>query len=54
MAKAMPASLMPRRFSAASTAIRTSDTSTGWSRANPQAEPRFCTPEETDTATVST
>ena len=54
MANATPASRMPRRFIAASTATTVTATPTGWSRANGQAEPMFATPDETDTATVST
>src|SRR5262249_47262660 len=52
--KAVPASRIPRRFNAARTATSVSATPTGWSRANGQAAPMFATPEETDTATVST
>ena len=53
-ANARPASRMPRRFIAVSTTITTTATSTGCLPANPQAAPRFATPDDTDTATVST
>jgi hypothetical protein len=54
MAKAVPASRMPRRFIALSTITTATATSTLWVAANPHAEPRFSTAEEIDTATVST
>ena len=54
MANAMPASLMPRRFIAVSTSTTTTDTPTRCAPTNGIAEPRCSTPDDTDTATVST
>jgi hypothetical protein len=54
MAKAVPASRIPRRFIAVRIAITAMATSTLFSAAKAQADPRFSTPEDTDTATVST
>jgi hypothetical protein len=54
IANAVPASRMPRRLIAVRTMTTKTATATLCWCANGQAEPRFSTPEETDTATVST
>ncbi len=54
MANAMPESCRPRRLTAVSRATATTAMSTLWSATKGTTEPRFATPEETDTATVST
>ncbi len=54
MAKNVPDSRTPRRFRAASTSTSTHAQNASWPETNPMAEAAFCTPEEIDTATVST
>lgn len=54
MANALPDSRTPRRFSAVSTATITTEASTLWLATHGIAEPMFATPDEVDTATVST
>ncbi len=53
-AKSAPDSRIPRRFSAASSTIRRHAHSASWCCMNGSADFAFCTPDETDTATVST
>ena len=54
IANAVPASRMPRRLMAVSTSTTITAAPTLWAATKGTAAPRFCTPEETDTATVST
>ena len=54
MANAVPDSRSPRRFIAVSSTTAVTATSTLWVATNGTTEPRLATPEETDTATVST
>ena len=54
MAKATPASLTPRRFTAVSRVTNSSASSTRWGPMLGKAEMMLSTPEETDTATVMT
>ena len=54
-AKVVPDSRIPRRFIAISSSDqRRSRPTASWPLMNGSAEVAFCTPEETDTATVST
>ncbi len=52
MAKAVPDSRTPRRFSSAMTATTTTAISARWPSRAGNAEARLATPEDTDTATV--
>ncbi len=54
MAKNVPDSRTPRRFSAASTSTRMLAQNASCPETNPMAEAAFWMPEEIDTATVST
>src|SRR4051812_48910320 len=54
IAKAFPDSRMPRRFNAVSTETITMDASTLCSATHGTADPMLATPDEVDTATVST
>ena len=54
MAKNVPDSRTPRRLRAASTSTRMLAHSASCPETNDSAEPAFCTPDETDTATVIT
>ena len=53
-ANAVPASLMPRRFTAARTTTNATAICTRWACSDGAAEMMLSTPEETDTATVMT
>jgi hypothetical protein len=53
-AKAAPDSRTPRRFIAVSNATRATATMTSRPRTKLRADAAFCTPDEIDTATVST
>jgi hypothetical protein len=53
-AKKVPDSRTPRRLTAARAITRTAATTASWPEIAGIAEAAFCTPEETDTATVST
>jgi len=54
MAKVVPDSLIPRRLTAASSTTAPTATATLWVATKGITAPRFATPDETDTATVST
>src|SRR4029079_4240088 len=54
IAKKAPDSRTPRRFIAASTTTSVTATTTSWPATHGIADPAFWTPDETDTATVST
>jgi hypothetical protein len=54
MAKTVPDSRMPRRFISVSSATMPSAAATLFSAIHGIAEPMFSTPDDTDTATVST
>ncbi len=54
MAKNVPDSRTPRRFSAASTSTSTLAQKASWPETKSRADPAFCTPDEIDTATVIT
>ena len=54
MAKALPDSRTPRRFIAVRKMTSPIATSTSWPRNDGMAVAAFCTPDETETATVRT
>ena len=54
MANSVPDSRTPRRFSAISTRTATAATQASWPSMNGSSDLAFCTPEEIETATVST
>ena len=54
MAKTVPDSRTPRRFSAIKTSTAPAPTQASWPSMNGSADLAFCTPDDTETATVST